>query len=99
MSTDHTIYVSGTVSNQSRFYPQFDAVVLLSAPADVLLRRIASRTTNDFGKDDQEREAILRDLAEVEPLLRETCTHEIDATQPIAVVVEQLVTIGTAAKP
>ena len=87
------------MSNQSRFYPQFDAVVLLSAPADVLLRRIASRTTNDFGKDDQEREAILRDLAEVEPLLRKTCTHEIDATQPIAVVVEQLVTIGTAGKP
>ncbi len=93
-----TIYVSGTVSNQGRFYPQFDAVVLLSAPADVLLRRIASRTTNDFGKDDQEREAILRDLAEVEPLLRETCTHEIDATQPIAHVVEQLVAIGTRAE-
>ena len=35
-----TIYVSGTLSNQGRFYPQFDAVVLLSAPADVLLRRI-----------------------------------------------------------
>ena len=93
-----TVYVSGTVSNQGRFYPQFDAVVLLSAPADVLLRRIVSRTTNEFGRDDQEREAILRDLAEVEPLLRETCTHEIDATQPIAVVVEQLVTIGTAAE-
>jgi adenylate kinase family enzyme len=94
-----TMYVSGTVSNQGRFYPQFDAVVLLSAPADVLLHRIASRTTNDFGKDDQEREAILRDIAEVEPLLRETCTHEIDATQPIAFVVQQLVAIGTAAEP
>ena len=94
-----TIYVSGTVSNQGRFYPQFDAVVLLSAPADVLLRRIAFRTTSDFGKDDQEREAILRDLAEAESLLRETCTHEIDATQPIAIVVEQLVAIGIAAEP
>ncbi len=93
-----TLYVSGTVSNQGRFYSQFDAVVLLSAPADVLLRRIALRTTNDFGKDDQERKAILRDLAEVESLLRETCTHEIDATQPIALVVEQLVAIGAAAE-
>jgi dephospho-CoA kinase len=92
-----TVYVSGTVSNQGRFYPQFDAVVLLSAPPDVLLRRIASRATNDFGKDEQEREAILRDLADVEPLLRETCTHEIDATQPIALIVEKLVAI--AAEP
>ena len=45
-----TLYVSATVSNQGGFYPRFDAVVLLSAPADVLLRRIAARTTNDYGK-------------------------------------------------
>ena len=88
------LYVSGTVSNQGRFYPLFDAVVLLSAPADVLLGRIATRTTNDYGKSNQERETILRDLAEVEPLLRETCTHEIDATHSVAVVVEQLIAIG-----
>lgn len=35
-----TLYVSGTVSNQGAFYLQFDAIVLLTAPADVLLRRI-----------------------------------------------------------
>src|SRR6185503_13846262 len=45
-----TLYVSGTVSNQGRFYPRFDAVVLLSAPVDVLLSRIETRTTNDYGK-------------------------------------------------
>ena len=45
-----TLYVSGTVSNQGRFYARFDAVVLLSAPAEVLLRRIETRTTNDYGK-------------------------------------------------
>jgi dephospho-CoA kinase len=88
------LYVSGTVSNQGRFYPLFDAVVVLHAPAEVLLRRIATRDTNDFGKSREERETILRDLAEVEPLLRATCTHEIDATQPLEVVVEQLVAIG-----
>jgi hypothetical protein len=89
-----TLYVAGTVSNQGRFYPRFDAVVLLSAPADALLRRIATRTTNDYGKYGEDRELILRHLAEVEPLLRATCTHEIDATQPVDLVVEQLVAIG-----
>ena len=34
--------------------------------------------------------AVLRDLAEAEPLIRRTCTHEIDATQPLADVVTQL---------
>jgi thymidylate kinase len=89
-----TLYVSGTVSNQGRFYPRFDAVVLLSAPADVLLRRIESRTTNDYGKTAEERDLIFGHLAEVEPLLRATCTHEIDATQPIEKVVAELLAIG-----
>jgi len=91
---DAPLFVSGAVSNQGRFYPQFDAVVLLSAPADVLLRRIATRTTNDYGKRAADRDLILRHVAEVEPLLRRTCTHEVDATQPVDVVVEQLVRIG-----
>jgi dephospho-CoA kinase len=89
-----TLYVSGAVSNQGRFYSRFDAVVLLSAPAGVLLQRLESRTTNDYGKTREQRELILSHLAEVEPLLRASCTHEIDATQPIADVVGQLVEIG-----
>jgi broad-specificity NMP kinase len=89
-----TLYVSGTVSNQGRFYPRFDAVVLLSAPVEELLHRLETRTTNDYGKAADERGLILGDLVEVEPLLRASCTHEIDATQPIADVVEQLVEIG-----
>jgi hypothetical protein len=88
------LFVSGTVPNQGRFYRDFDAIVLLSAPADVLLGRIEGRTTNDYGKTAEERDLILRHLAEVEPLLRATCTHEIDAAQPLEAVVAQLVAIG-----
>jgi len=89
-----TLYVAGTVSNQGRFYPRFDAVVLLSAPADVLLGRIESRTTNGYGKSVDERERIVSDISDVEPLLRATCTHEIDATQSVAAVVAELVAIA-----
>lgn len=88
------LYVSGTVSNQGRFYGRFDAVVLLSAPADVLLRRIGTRASNDYGKSVEDRDLIIQHLAEIEPLLRATCTHEIDATQPTDKVVQQLIVIG-----
>jgi thymidylate kinase len=91
---DATLFVSGTVSNQGRFYPQFDAVVPLSAPADVLLGRIDRRTTNPYGKSAEERELVLRHLAEVEPRLRATCTHEIDAGRPLDEVVAELVRIA-----
>lgn len=84
------LFVAGTVSNQHRFYDRFDAVVLLSAPAETMFERIAARTGNPYGKSPQERELILRHLAEVEPLLRRTCTHELDATRPLSEVVAQL---------
>jgi shikimate kinase len=91
---DTTLYVSGTVSNQGRFYPEFDAIVLLSAPAGVLLERLDHRTTNDYGKSPEQRALILEHLEQVEPLLRATCTHELDASQPLEVVVAQLVDVG-----
>ena len=69
-------------------------MVLLSAPTEVLLTRIDSRTTNPYGKTTEERTLILNDLAEVEPLLRAICTHEIDTAHPIGDVVARLVEIG-----
>jgi len=89
-----TLFVHGTVRNQGRFYDRFDAVVLLSAPADVILERIATRTNNPWGKSAEQRALILEQIREVEPLLRATCTHEIDASRPLAEVVERLVEIA-----
>jgi hypothetical protein len=34
-------------------------------------------------------------LREIEPLLRATCTHEIDASRPLAEVVDRLVEIAS----
>ena len=93
-----SLYVSGTVSNQGRFYPRFDEIVLLSAPAEVLLKRIAARTTNRYGKTPEQRELVLRDLAAVEPLLRRTCTVEIDATRSLVSIVNQLAELGCDAR-
>jgi dephospho-CoA kinase len=93
-----SLYVSGTVSNQGRFYPRFDEIVLLSAPAEVLLKRIEARTTNRYGKTPAQRELVLRELAEVEPLLRRTCTVEIDATRSLVSIVNQLAELGRVAR-
>jgi dephospho-CoA kinase len=84
------LFVSGTVQNQGKFYPRFDAVVLLSAPAEVILQRVAARDTNDYGKSDEERNLIAHDLEAVEPLLRAGATNEIDARAPPDEVVAEL---------
>ena len=92
-----SLFVGGRSANQSTFSDRFDAVVLLRAPTAVLLDRVARRTSNDYGKARLERAEILADIAEVEPLLRAACTHELDAARPLEAVVADLVAI--AARP
>lgn len=88
------LFVSGTVRNQVRFYDRFDAVVLLSAPLDVILERIDTRTGNDWGKTPEQRALVAAQVAEIEPLLRRGCTHEVDATRPLGEVVDALAALG-----
>ena len=95
---DGTLFVSGCVPNQGRFYARFDAVVLLSAPAEVILSRVTTRDTNDFGKTAAERERILKDLIMVEPLLRAGATAEIDTRAPLDEVVDRLERIALTAR-
>ena len=93
---DRTLFVAGCARNQGKYYDRFDAIVLLSVPADVILDRIAHRTTNSYGKTPAEQRLILDFIATVEPLLRASCTHELDATRPLVEVVADLIAISGA---
>jgi dephospho-CoA kinase len=87
---DGALFIAGCVANQGRFYPRFDAVVLLSAPVDVILARVADREENDYGKAADERDRIAQDLANFEPLLRAGATAEIDTQAPLDQVVDTI---------
>lgn len=97
--TDHersgeSLFIAGTVWNQGRFRSRFAQIVLLSAPVEVILDRIAHRDTNPFGKTAGERDRILADTAAIEPLLRASATVEIDTRKPLADVVDQLAALA-----
>ena len=88
------VVVSGTVENQGRFYDRFEHVILLSAPVDVLIQRVATRTNNPYGKSPDDQDDIRFFVTEVEPLLRRGATVELDGRRPIdelADSVEQLI--------
>jgi adenylate kinase family enzyme len=93
------LFVAGCKSNQGIFYDRFDHVVLLSAPLDVLLGRIAGRRDNPYGKRAEEREEIASYVATVEPLLRATSTLEIDASAPLERVVDRLEELARGPEP
>ncbi len=86
------LFVSGCAPNQGAFRDRFDAVVLLSAPPEVILHRVATRTNNDFGKSDEDREKILADIRTFEPMLRASADVEIDTgARPLDDVVTLLI--------
>jgi dephospho-CoA kinase len=82
------LFVAGCVANQGALYDRFDKVVLLSAPVDVLLARVARRD-NPFGSTTKDRTKIASHLAAFEPVLRAGADHEIVSTAPIPDVVSK----------
>jgi shikimate kinase len=89
------LFVSGCATNQVTFYPQFDAIVLLSAPASVLVERLATRMNNPYGKHPDELAEVLGYLETVEPLLRRRATHEIDTSAPFEEVLATVLGLVT----
>ncbi len=90
------LFLAGCEENQVRFHPRFDLIILLSASAEVLAGRLASRTSNQFGKSPGELERVLDDLRLVEPLLRTAADHEITTTRPLSDVVTEVLRLAGA---
>ena len=85
------LFLAGCAENQVKFYPQFDQVVLLSAPAEVITERLMSRTNNPYGKDPSEAARILEEKETIEPLLRQAATVEVDSSAHIEKVLAVIV--------
>ena len=88
------LFVSGCAANMGKFLPQFDHVVLLSAPAEVIVERLTIRTTNTYGKRPEEVARTLELMETVEPRLRRVAGHEIDVSAPLDEVAATLLRIA-----
>jgi shikimate kinase len=87
MEDADVLFLGGCAENMGRFLPRFDHVVLLRAPAAVLVERLRTRANNAYGKHPGEVARVLSQLETVEPLLRRAAGHEIDTSAPLAEVV------------
>ena len=90
------LFLGGCAANMRAFLPQFDQIILLSAPADVMVARLATRTTNQYGKRPDEVARVLGQLETVEPLLRRTATYEINTSAPLEQVVASVLRLARA---
>lgn len=90
---DDLLFVSGTAINQGKFHNQFDHIILLSAPSDVITKRLVRRSDNTYGSSPKERDRVLEHINTVEPLLRKAADHEIDTLVPLDKVVETVLEV------
>jgi dephospho-CoA kinase len=79
----NVLFISGCAENMAKFYPQFDDIILLSAPPNLIVERLASRTTNSYGKRPDQVTRVLGLIQTIEPRLRKIATHEIDTSLPL----------------
>jgi len=84
-------FVIGSASNQVAFYDRFERIVLLTAPTEVMVDRIRSRTTNPFGQTEGEMAKILADKETFEPMMRRAADSVIDTDRPLTEVVDEVV--------
>jgi shikimate kinase len=84
------LFVAGCEENQAQFHAQFDHIILLSAPLEVLAGRLATRTSNPYGKAPEDLTRIVDDIQTVEPLLRGLADHEVQTTIPLNEVVRTI---------
>jgi len=98
LATEDTdvLFVAGCEENQARFHAQFDHIILLSAPLEVVMGRLAGRTSNPYGKTPEELSRIVDDVAAVEPLLRRVADHEVRTTIPLTQVVTAILRLVDA---
>jgi dephospho-CoA kinase len=84
------LFVAGCEENQARVHAEFDRIILLSAPIHTMMRRLAARTGNPYGKTPADLGRVLSDTQNVEPLLRQVADHEIATTMPLSDVVRTI---------
>jgi shikimate kinase len=87
------LFVSGCAENMRKLFDLIDTIVLLSAPIDTLMHRLAKRTAKGYGHAAEERCKIAKLVETIEPLLRQSAHHEIDTTRPVAETVTKILTL------
>jgi hypothetical protein len=85
---DRRVFLAGMATNGHEVWHLFSRVIYLAIDEQTLRRRVASRTTNDFGKTPRELAAILELHEFAEGQHREAGATMIDATLPLERVVD-----------
>lgn len=87
---NENLFISSITANQSKYYPDFDKIFLLTAPNDVIIHRLGTRTNNYFGRHPLELQRVIGRHEQFDDELKAIGAVVIDSTQPIKAVAEAI---------
>ena len=90
---DGMLFIGGCAENMTQLFPLIDTVILLSAPIETIMERLAARSPGNYGHAADERRKVADLISTIEPLLRESADHEIDTSRPTAATVNEILRI------
>ena len=90
LARDRLVFLCGSVENENDVWDLFDIVVCLILDEPTLRERIATRTTNPFGKKPVELQAILHWNPTMEATYRQSGAFVVNADQPLDAVVDEI---------
>ena len=85
------IFVCGVAPDDEAVLPLFDTVIYLDVDEDTLKHRLATRTDNDYGKNDFEQAEILERYRALNERYKNLGALGIDAAQPLEKVVDTII--------
>ena len=92
---DQLVFLFGAAANEPDLWPLFAKTISLQVDDATLRDRLATRTTNDFGKSSHELETILA-WNQISPdVYGRSGSELIDATRPLDQVVDEVLRIAT----
>jgi shikimate kinase len=99
LARDQRVFLCGSVENEDEVADLFGAVVCLVLDEATLRARLATRTTNGFGKKPVEREAVLEWNKSMESTYRERGAIVVNANQPLTAVADEILAAVDPAVP
>ena len=92
-AAERPLFLCGAVANELEFLDLCPRVVALDVDTETLKQRLATRTTNDFGKSAHELQQVLGWHAQVRAAYGRPGHSIVDATKPIEEVVQAVLAL------
>jgi dephospho-CoA kinase len=83
------LFIAGCAENMGKLFPLIDSVILLTAPLATVMERLRTRS-GGYGAVAEERKKVEALIATIEPLLRQSADHEVDAQGSVAATVDAI---------